>query len=283
MLKLSDEVVTIIENEQEFIIQRARMFELLITILSVLVIAYEVFVVMLPVLKRISISRHELYVQTEKLKQLIGMIGHDLRSPLQNMKSRIELIQMKTSKLNQSPADLEILMRSLESAEQIVQLMLDKNSEHPIQENKAVRLSDILKDVKRDLSPLIASTKATINLNGEAEFDSNPTELRLVFQNLISNAIKFAKEDTEAIINIEVMDTVSQLNIAVKDNGIGISKELQLSVFDYRSRGDFDKNGASGYGIGPSHCKEIISDIGGRIWVKSELGIGSEFHLELPK
>ena len=283
MLKLSDEVVTIIENEQEFIIQRARMFELLITILSVLVIAYEVFVVMLPVLKRISISRHELYVQTEKLKQLIGMIGHDLRSPLQNMKSRIQLIRIKNPKQTQNHEDLDILMGSLESAEQIVQLMLDKNSEHPIQENKAVRLSYILKDVKRDLSPLIASTKATINLNGEAEFDSNPTEIRLVFQNLISNAIKFAKEDTEAIITIEVMDTVSQLNIAVKDNGIGISKELQLSVFDYRTRGNFDKNGASGYGIGLSHCKEIISDLGGRIWVKSEPDNGSEFHLELPK
>lgn len=283
MLKLSDEVVTIIENEQEFIIQRARIFELLITILSVLVIAYEVFVVMLPVLKRLSISRQELYVQTEKLKQLIGMIGHDLRSPLQNMKSRIQLIRIKNPKQTQNDEDLDILMGSLESAEQIVQLMLDKNSEHPIQENRPVHLSNILKDVKRDLSPLIASTKATIHLNGEAEFDSNRTELRLVFQNLISNAIKFAKKDTEAIITIEVMDSVSKLNIAVKDNGIGISKELQLSIFDYRSRGGFDKNGASGHGIGLSHCKEIISDIGGRIWVKSEQGIGSEFHLELPK
>ena len=283
MLKLSDEVVTIIENEQEFIIQRARIFELLITILSVLVVAYEVFVVMLPVLKRISISRHELYVQTEKLKQLIGMIGHDLRSPLQNIKTRIQLIRIKNPKQTQYHEDLDILMGSLESAEQIVQLMLDKNSEHPIQENSPVRLSNILEDVKRDLSPLIASTKATINLNGEAEFDSNPTEIRLVFQNLISNAIKFAKEDTEAFITIEVKDTVSQLNVAVKDNGIGMSKELQSSIFDYRSRGSFDKNGASGYGIGLSHCKEIISDLGGRIWAKSEPGKGSEFHLELPK
>jgi signal transduction histidine kinase len=161
--------------------------------------------------------------------------------------------------------------------------MLDKNSEHPIQENSPVRLSKILEDVKRDLSPLIASTNATINLTGEAELDSNPTEIRLVFQNLISNAIKFAKEDTEGFITIEVKDTVSQLNVAVKDNGIGMSKELQSSIFDYRSRGSFDKNGASGYGIGLSHCKEIISDLGGRIWVKSEPGKGSEFHLELPK
>jgi signal transduction histidine kinase len=283
MLELSDEVVTIIENEQEFIIQRARIFELLITILSVLVIAYEVFVVMLPVLKRISISRQELYVQTEKLKQLIGMIGHDLRSPLQNIKTRIQLIRIKNPKQTQYHEDLDILMGSLESAEQIVQLMLDKNSEHPIQENSPVRLSKILEDVKRDLSPLIASTKATINLTGEAELDSNPTEIRLVFQNLISNAIKFAKEDTEGFITIEVKDTVSQLNVAVKDNGIGMSKELQSSIFDYRSRGSFDKNGASGYGIGLSHCKEIISDLGGRIWVKSEPGKGSEFHLELPK
>jgi signal transduction histidine kinase len=262
MLELSDEVVNIIENEQEFIIQRARIFELLITILSVLVIAYEVFVVMLPVLKRISISRQELYVQTEKLKQLIGMIGHDLRSPLQNIKTRIQLIRIKNSKQPQYHEDLDILMGSLESAEQIVQLMLDKNSEHPIQENSSVRLSNILEDVKRDLSPLIASTKATINLTGEAELDSNPTEIRLVFQNLISNAIKFAKEDTEVFITIEVKDTVSQLKVAVKDNGIGMSKELQSSIFDYRSRRSFDKNGASGYGIGLSHCKEIISDLG---------------------
>lgn len=282
MLSLSDRVVKIIENEQEAIIARSRVFELLITIISVLVIGYEVFVVMLPLMTRLRRSQQDFQVKNEKLNQLIGMIGHDLRSPLQNMKSRIELIQMKTAKLNQSPADLEILMRSLESAEQIVQLMLDKNSEHQLQKQNSVHISKILNDVKHDLSPLIVSNRAEIYLSGDAEFEWNPTEIRLVLQNLISNAIKYAKNGIPTQINIVISDTSSHLNITVSDNGMGISKEAQSSIFNYRSRGNLKEDRES-FGIGLSHCKEIVTDLGGRIWVKSQLGIGSEFHLELPK
>jgi len=282
MLALSDKVVKIIENEQESIIARSRVFELLITIISVLVIGYEVFAVMLPLMTRLRRSQQDSYVKNERLNQLIGMIGHDLRSPLQNMKSRIQLIQMKTAKLNQSQADLEILMGSLESAEQIVQLMLDKNSEHQPKRQNSVLISQIINDVKRDLSPLIVSNRAEIYLSGNAEFEWNPTEIRLVFQNLVSNAIKYAKKGIPAQINIVITDTSSNLNITVKDNGIGISEETQSIIFDYRSKGTLKQDKAS-FGIGLSHCKEVVTDLGGSIWVKSEPDKGSEFHLEFPK
>ena len=232
MLSLSESVVKIIENEQEAIIARSRVFELLITIISVLVIGYEVFVVMLPLMTRLRRSQQDSYVKNEKLNQLIGMIGHDLRSPLQNIKSRIQLIQMKTSKLNQSQADLEILMGSLESAEQIVQLMLDKNSEHQPKRQNSVLISQIINDVKRDLSPLIVSNRAEIYLSGDAEFEWNPTEIRLVFQNLVSNAIKYAKKGIPAQINIVITDTSSHLNITVSDNGMRISEEAQSIIFE---------------------------------------------------
>ena len=282
MLALSDKVVKIIENEQESIIARSRVFELLITIISVLVIGYEVFAVMLPLMTRLRRSQQDSYVKNEKLNQLIGMIGHDLRSPLQNMKSRIQLIQMKTSKLNQSQGELEILMGSLESAEQIVQLMLDKNSEHQSQKQSTVHISQIINDVKRDLSPLIASNRAEIYLSGDAGLKSNPTEIRLVFQNLISNAIKYAKKGIPAQINIAITDTSSHLNITVSDNGMGISEEAQSTIFDYRSKGN-QKEDKGSFGIGLSHCKEIVTDLGGRIWVRSKYNLGSKFHLELPK
>ena len=282
MLALSDKVVKIIENEQETIIARSRVFELLITIISVLVIGYEVFIVILPLMTSLRKSQQDSYVKNEKLNQLIGMIGHDLRSPLQNMKSRIQLIQMKTSKLNQSQGDLDIIVGSLESAEQIVQLMLDKNSEYQPKRQNSVRISQILNDVKRDLSPLIVSNRAEIHLLGDAELVWNPTEIRLVLQNLISNAIKYAKNGIPTQINIIISDTSSHLNLTVSDNGMGISEEAQSNIFNYRSRGNL-KEGKESFGIGLSHCKEIVTDLGGRIWVKSELGIGSEFHLELPK
>ena len=282
MLVLSDKVVKIIENEQEAIIARSRVFELLITIISVLVVGYEVFVVMLPLMTRLRRSQQDSYVKNEKLNQLIGMIGHDLRSPLQNIKSRIQLIQMKTVKLNQSQADLEILMRSLESAEQIVQLMLDKNSEHQPKRQNSILISQIINDVRRDLSPLIVSNRAEIYLSGDAEFEWNSTEIRLVFQNLVSNGIKYAKKGIPAQINIVITDTSSNLNITVSDNGIGISEEAQSIIFDYRSKGNLKQDKES-FGIGLSHCKEIVSDLGGSIWVKSEPDKGSEFHLELPK
>ena len=63
---------------------------------------------------------------------------------------------------------------------------------------------------------------------------------------------------------------------------MGISEETQSIIFDYRSKGTLKQDKAS-FGIGLSHCKEIVTDLGGSIWVKSEPDKGSEFHLEFPK
>jgi signal transduction histidine kinase len=160
--------------------------------------------------------------------------------------------------------------------------MLDKNSEHQPKRQNSVLISQIINDVKRDLSPLIVSNRAEIYLSGNAEFEWNPTEIRLVFQNLVSNAIKYAKKGIPAQINIVITDTSSHLNITVSDNGIGISEDTQSIIFNYRSKGNLKQDKAS-FGIGLSHCKEIVTDLGGRIWVKSAPDKGSEFHLEFPK
>ena len=283
MLVLSDEVVNIIENEQQLVIKRVRIFELLITIISVLVIGYEVFLVILPVLRRLRVSRQELQIKTEELNRLIGMIGHDLRSPLQNMKSRIQLIRIKNPEKNQSREDLDILLNSLESAEQIVQLMLERNMNNQAISPKEVIIGQIIDDVKRDLTFLIDSTQAEIYIKGDARIKLNPTELRLVFQNIISNAIKFTKKDKIPRINITVTDFHSKLKVTVTDYGIGMSEEIQSNIFEYRSRGNLEDQSAEGYGIGLSHCKAIITDLGGSIWVKSKTDEGSRFYLELPK
>jgi light-regulated signal transduction histidine kinase (bacteriophytochrome) len=102
-----------------------------------------------------------------------------------------------------------------------------------------------------------------------------------VFQNLISNAIKFRKPDTQPIITISVKKDDSTFTFSVKDNGIGIEKNYYERIFVIFQRLHNQKE-FPGSGIGLAHCKKIIEMHGGEIWVESEPGRGSTFYFTIP-
>lgn len=102
-----------------------------------------------------------------------------------------------------------------------------------------------------------------------------------VISNLIENSIKYSKEPTEIVINLSRDN--NNVYISVKDNGIGISKEDRLRIFDRYTRVENAEVKAKGYGIGLNYCKRIVEKHRGEITVVSELGKGSEFVVRLPQ
>ena len=107
-----------------------------------------------------------------------------------------------------------------------------------------------------------------------------PIPIIQLFQNIISNAIKFQKKETNPQISISAKEYDSKWLVSIVDNGIGIKKEDCSKIFKefgkVHENKDFD-----GYGIGLATCQKIVKQHSGEIWVNSELGQGSTFNFTL--
>ena len=112
--------------------------------------------------------------------------------------------------------------------------------------------------------------------------DGYATEIKLLFQNLLINAIKFRKKETPPVIDISAEDMGNYWQFAFKDNGIGIAPEHSEKIFMIfqRLHGMAEYEGS---GIGLSHCQKIAALHNGRIWVTSAVGEGSTFYFTLQK
>jgi signal transduction histidine kinase len=129
------------------------------------------------------------------------------------------------------------------------------------------------------LQPRIAATGARIRFDRMPVVLGNESGLLQVFQNLIGNALKYC--DTTPEVKISAGRDHDYWQIVIQDNGIGIAPEHHEEIFGLfhrlHSRAKYP-----GTGIGLATCKRIVEQIGGRIWVKSALGEGSEFYVTLP-
>jgi light-regulated signal transduction histidine kinase (bacteriophytochrome) len=107
------------------------------------------------------------------------------------------------------------------------------------------------------------------------------THLQQLFQNLISNAIKYCSPEQSPVVHVAAERQDGHWIFAVSDNGIGIDSEYKENIFGLFKRlhtGDE----YSGTGIGLAICQRIVDQYHGRIWVDSEPGRGSTFHFKLP-
>jgi two-component system phosphate regulon sensor histidine kinase PhoR len=124
--------------------------------------------------------------------------------------------------------------------------------------------------------------KITTNLNAtKTRLQADRVHLTNIIFNLIDNAIKYSKENPE--INITTHDAENGIEIIIRDNGIGISKENQRKIFDkfYRVPTGNVHN-VKGFGLGLSYVQAVVNKHGGEISVNSELGKGSTFTVLLP-
>lgn len=131
-----------------------------------------------------------------------------------------------------------------------------------------------------DLQMAIDESRAAINFNGLPCVMADGLQMRQLFQNLIQNAIKF-RDGKHPLIEISSGKKGNEWLFKVKDNGIGIDPEFKERIFVIFQRLN-EREKYPGTGIGLAICKKIVEQHGGRIWVESEPGRGSEFYFTLP-
>ena len=145
-----------------------------------------------------------------------------------------------------------------------------------------VNTNEIIEQTKVLLRKIIEEKNATIIYENLPEVMAHRSTMVQVFQNLIGNALKYAKADVAPIIEISAKEFNTEWQFAIKDNSIGINKDYHEKIFVIFQR-LHNKEEYSGTGMGLAIVKKIVGNFGGKIWLESEEGKGSTFYFTLPK
>ena len=150
------------------------------------------------------------------------------------------------------------------------------------EEFEEVHLQDAVELALINLRVRIEETYANIIIQELPTVRSIQSLLIQLFQNFVSNALKFRKPEVDAIVKIYAYEEEEEIIVCVEDNGIGIAPEYQERIFvifqRLHSRAHYE-----GTGIGLSICLKIVQRLGGRIWIESAFGQGAKFLVALPK
>jgi len=216
--------------------------------------------------------------KNKELEQFTFIASHDLRAPLQSISSFTELLIEDHLELldEDGKKSLHLIKNASERMREVINELLDYGRIGKSSELKKVDFNSVMNNVSDDLSFLIKASKAKIGFSNLPELSAYETEIRLLFQNLIANAIKFRRPDVELVINITALQHKNEWKFKVTDNGIGIAPENHEKIFILFQRLD-EAREYEGTGIGLAHCKKIVDLHNGEIGVESELNKGSTF------
>lgn len=231
----------------------------------------------------VAIENTRLFQQSDLISEFV----HELRTPLSSLSTatylllRPEMSQEQRDQIIQNIHNETMRLNALASSF----LDLARLESGRVQYRKTVfSLADLMYECKD-----IMSTKAVednIHLRVESPeglplVDADRDKIKQVFLNLLSNAIKYNRPNGSVLIRAEVQD--NEIMVIIQDTGIGIPDEALPHLFQKFYRVREHETRASGTGLGLSICKQIVQGHGGRIEVKSKIGVGTVFMIYLPR
>jgi signal transduction histidine kinase len=245
-------------------------------------IAAEVLIATVKAFFRARLAEDALRRSNEDLERFSYMVAHDLNEPLRTVTAYTQLLEKKlTGNIDDTAS--QCLKFIVEGTGRMRSLIHDI-----LHYSQATNSAGALEPTNTETALIraTASLESSIEASGtRVTHDSLPVALadsriEHVFQNLISNAIKYSRPSVPPEVHISARSSDGQWQFSVRDNGIGIAPQYQEKVFDVFRR--LHGQSIPGSGLGLALCQRIIEDFGGKIWVESELGIGSTFHFTLP-
>ena len=223
----------------------------------------------------------ELARSNEELQRFAFVASHDLQEPLRIISSYSALLTRRyQGKLDaQGDEFLHYIVTHVDRMQALIRDLLDysragRRTEHFTR----VAADTVLRHALENLQVSVSESGAEIVADPLPEVTANPAQLIPIFQNLIGNAIKFRAE-RPVKIHISARESGKFWIFCVADNGVGIDPQHKDRIFGLFQRLDTSRPGT---GIGLAICRKTIESYGGRIWVESVLGQGSQFYFTLP-
>lgn len=230
-------------------------------------------------------STVELERSNRELEHFAYMASHDLKSPIIAMAADLKMFE-KRNREKMDPESLKLIDSALSSAFRLQSLITDLltyarlGAAVPEKATGTINLEDILNVVLDSIKMDCERARCTIVRDELPRVPADPTQMIQLFQNLLSNSIKFSGKEPPRV-EIRAQRKEAEWLFSVKDNGIGIPSEHTERIFELFQR---VSSGAEyeGTGMGLAICKRIVERLGGRIWVESEPGKGSTFYFTIP-
>lgn len=240
----------------------------------------------------------ELKQTNMKLDQFAHVASHDLQEPLRKINTFSMVLQDKYK--NVLSTEVKSYLTKIEgSSKRMTSLINDLlNYSRLLQHEKSFSPTDLnetIKNIVNDFELLIHEKKAKIKFDKLPTIETIPLQMNQLFYNLISNSLKFSKEDTRPVINItsrtltgkqiqkypSFNPSMSYVELIFKDNGIGFEQRYAGKIFTIFQR-LHDKETFTGTGIGLALTKKIIENHHGEIFAEAKENKGAEFHVILP-
>ncbi len=243
--------------------------------------------------RELSESNIQLQNINSELQQFVHVSSHDLQEPLRKIQTYVEMISHRDfdklsedsrnhfTKISSAAGRLSASLKGL----------LEFNSLNREEQYEETNLNTIIENVQSDLELLIEQKNASLIVQPLPVIRAIPVQMQQLLYNLVNNALKFSKPDTEPVIRIECgMSTATEENdypktfhhITVTDNGIGFDPANAEKIFVIFQR-LHDRRSYSGTGIGLALCRKVVQNHNGKIWAESREGKGATFHILIPR
>lgn len=232
---------------------------------------------------RATLARTE--VSNRDLEQFAMIAAHDLNSPLATVTSLLSLLtqSLPSNSSAETREYIEFMEQTLTRMRNLVISLLEYARVAQSQAHfQAVSMNEVLKDSLKNMRTLIEQSKAVISSQDLPEVYGDRNLLSQVFQNLISNSIKYHGSEIPEIKISAIEYDQKFWFFTVKDNGIGFETKNSEEIFSLYKRLQ-EKADKPGAGIGLATCRRVIGLHGGTIWAESRPGLGSTFFFTLPK
>lgn len=234
--------------------------------------------------QKIEFLNQELNAVNENMKMFTYSVSHDLKEPVRMVRSFLGLLHKKygenLDKKGQTYMDL-----ALDGANRLSNMLADLLVYHQssnISTTEIVDLNDVVLEVKKILQKEIEEKNARVTSEKLPTLKGSSTGFLQVFQNLISNAIKFVSEGETPSVSIHLRAHETNHIIMVKDNGIGIAENQKQEAFNLFKRLNAPQQ-YEGTGMGLAMVKKTIERMGGEVWLESEKGKGTTFFISIKK
>lgn len=232
--------------------------------------------------KELKITNEELLKTNDELNRFVYSASHDLRAPLMSILGLVELSRLEKEEGNPY-LYLDMIEKSVSKLDNFIQNIIEYYQNARAESAyERIQFEPLVKEVVETLRNTDQNVRFILDIKQEGDFCSDEFRIHVVLNNLVSNAIKYQKSDSDSPeVRISVNANEQRALIRIQDNGVGILQEHLESIFKmfFRTK---TQDRTPGTGIGLYIVKEALSKIGGEIKVSSEYGTGTTFDLILP-
>jgi PAS domain S-box-containing protein len=227
----------------------------------------------------------QLEAANKELEAFSYSVSHDLRAPLRHIDGFIELLKKKIIETADDSVKryLNIISQASKKLGSLIdELLAYSRTGRTKLIPKEVDLNELVKEVLMELEPQMENRKINWQIDSLPRIQADYNLIKLVYQNLLSNSIKFTREKEEAVIQLTASEENGKYILRVKDNGAGFDmaySERLFGVFQRLHREDEFE----GTGIGLANARRIVHMHSGDIWAEGKVNEGAEFTFSIPK